>query len=295
MSRNARTHSSYEYLTYFIKNMSLYQMLKLPLDSDPNLNLLNKVYKAIQLLDYFSFIIKNNEDDSIVKIPYFNFSISLLYHKTELLAKSATFNIFTFNRELFNHERTSNKNKNNIDQTLTYNSRFTIFHKMLKALTEEELNLYKLTRNIYDYKILKNEQEDLIFTQKFSKNSEFRDFLTFFNFKPEEIAVVIKMLSLILHISNLTLDISNSISESKLNSLKELLNTQELFDIKKILLNNMKLSSYLDFDTNSKSSEEKKVLYDYLPDSQFNQVEFMNNQIILMENLYERYIKLFNM
>jgi len=277
---------------YFIKNLSVYQMLRLPLDNDTNNiinnNILIKVYKAMQILDYFSFIIKNQEDDLIVRIPYFNFSISLLYHKTELIAKSCNINIFSFNKELFSSERISRKSlnyKNSNEQT--YISRFTIFHKMLKSLNDDELKTYKLSRNIYDYKILKNEQEDLIFDKKFNKSTEFKDFLNLFNFKSSEISILIKILSLILHISNLTLDFNNTISEHKLEDIKELLHCREINDIKKILLNNLKLTSYLDFDSKF-NEKEKKVLFDYLPDNQFNQEEFMNNQIILMESLYER-------
>ena len=212
-------------------------------DADSKDNILSKVYKAIKFLDYFSFIFKNNEheqnDDCIVKIPYFNFSISMLYHKKDLIAKSAKINIFSFNRELFTNEKISKKSINPKEQT--YITRFTIFHKMIKSLTEDELNLYKLKRNVYEYKILKYEQEDLIYSKQYSKTSEFKDFLNYFNFTSSEASVIIKMLALILHISNLTLDFNGVVSENKLKDIKELLDIRELSDLKKVLMGNIKL------------------------------------------------------
>ncbi len=74
-----------------------------------------------------------------------------------------------------------------------------------------------------------------------------------------------------------------------MEDLKKLLKTREIREINKVFGNKLKIDSYLDFDSKDEGANEKKVLFDYLPETQFNQEEFMKNQVILMENIYEKY------
>ena len=287
-SKIGLTHSAFDYFSYFMKNLSAYQLLRLYEKSkitkveEINNNIINKLLRGLKIIEYFSIFCKAKDDDQVTKIPYVNFSISLLYHKTENIAKSCKINILSFNKELFNFNWSIDSSS--YYESQKYSTRFTIFHKMLKSLSEEDLEMYGLSRNSNIYNVLKLENEDIIFDKKFIKNSEFKDLLQFLNFKEIEISFIIRILALILHISNLSLEkFSQNKNDFNLDYLRNVLRLNDPKEFEKILFNNIKVTS-----SSMTINEKNFPIVNFSPEEQFNQEEFHKNKIFLMENLYER-------
>jgi len=265
-----------ENISYLLKNLSIYNKVFYPtnffdnpLDQNNSFHLIDKVSKAIQLLELFgSSSVPIKEDQTMLVLPNFLYSIKIYYNKKYLVPRSAKISLIAFNKFFLDTSAKRPLNQRN----------FNSFYALIRGANQEMLSNLDLVNRVESYKLLnKTETSHWEIKEDVNNYNVLNQIFRTFDFINEDVTHVYRTLAFILHISNI---------EFEKNSNNEVTRVKNIKTFYKVL--NLKEEKVME-------TLEKSFLYRISVNSQqmqtstrFKQDEAYNNLNIMIRDLYDK-------